>query len=334
MSIFNKLSFFLKDHAPEILVISGVGLGIGAVISAAVQTPKAIEAKKQFEENRGIVRTAHELGETVTGEKYTDEDYKKDLFGTYVQGTWQIIKPYLPTIGLTIGSVACTLGGFGVLKKRHATTLAILSSTVSQFDAYRSRVSKELGDEKEHDIYYGLEEVEITELPEGAKKPIVKKEKYLLDDNIETNPLFGPYTIRLDSANPGFRRNGGDPLYMDTWLSIMEATLNTKLRMRGFLFLSDVLEELEVTPDTYPNIDTDIAHQVGWIDGYKDSRVDFGCFRYDEGSGERKLELVRGKNGCCYLSFNCSPILGFTKDVRTSAQKKFEAIRENPYIEK
>ena len=333
MSILHKIGFFLKDHAPEILVISGVGMGIGAVITAAVQTPKAIEAKKQFEENRGIIRTAHELGETVTGEKYTEEDYKKDLLGEYIQGTWRIIKPYLPTIGLTVGSVACTLGGFGILKRRHAATLAILSSTVSQFDAYRARVAKELGDDKEKDVYYALEEAEITEIDEKGKK-ITKKEKYVLDDQIDCPALLGPYAIKLDITNPGFRRNGGDPLYMDTWLSILESTLNTKLHMRGFLFLADVLEELEVTPDTYPNINTDIAHQVGWIDGYKDGVVDFGCFRYDEGTNERKLELVRGRNGCCYLDFNCSPILGLTKDVKTSAQKKLEAIQSNPYIEK
>ena len=333
MSIFHKIGFALKDHAPEILVISGVACSLGAVVTAVISTPKAIEAKKQVDQDLKCIHEAHESGKTALNEEYTEEDYKKDLIGGYVQGAWKIVKPYLPTIGLTIASVACTLGGFGILKRRHAATLAILSSVSSQFDAYRARVAKELGDDKEKDVYYALEEAEITEIDEKGKK-ITKKEKYVLDDQIDCPALLGPYAIKLDITNPGFRRNGGDPLYMDTWLSILESTLNTKLHMRGFLFLADVLEELEVTPDTYPNINTDIAHQVGWIDGYKDGVVDFGCFRYDEGSGERKLELVRGRDGCCYLDFNCSPILGLTKDVKTSAQKKLEAIQLNPYIEK
>lgn len=337
MSIFSKIGFVLKDHAPEILVFTGVGLGVSAVVTAAVSTPKAIKAKQEFDEDIKVINDAHEAGKTVTGEEYTEEDYKKDLVGGYVQGAWKVIKPYLPTIGLTVASVACTLGGFGILKRRHAATLAILSSVSSQFDSYRRRVSKELGDDKERDIYYGLEDVTVeekVELPNGKTKTVKNTTKQMLDDEIDCPALLGPYAIKLDNANPGFRRNGGDPLYMDTWLSIMESTLNTKLHMRGFLFLSDVLEELEVTPETYPNINTDIAHQVGWIDGYKDSTIDFGCFRFDEGTGERKLELVRGKDGCCYLDFNCSPILGLTKDVKTSAQKKLESIRENPYIEK
>ena len=338
MKILNTIGFFLKDHAPEILVGSGIIFGVGAVVTAATSTPKAIAAKQQMDSDLMIIHAAHGEGKTATGEEYTEEDYKKDLIGGYVQGIGRCVRPYIPTILLTTASIVCTLGGFGILKKRHAATLAILSSTVSQFDAYRSRVKAELGADKEHDVYWGLkdmtkEELEILEendlIPENTGDAVVKK----LDSTIDCPALLGPYAIRLDRTNPSFQINRGDPLYVDSWLSIMESTLNTQLHMRGFLYLAEVLNELNVTKETYPNLDTDIIHQVGWIDGYKDGVIDFGCWRTDE-NGKKVLSIVTGVDGCVYLDFNCSPILGLTKDVKTSSQKKMAAWRENPIVEK
>ena len=338
MKLLNTIGFFLKDHAPEILVGSGIIFGAASVVTAVISTPKAIAAKQQMDSDLMIIHAAHGEGKTATGEEYTEEDYKKDLIGGYVQGIGRCVRPYIPTILLGVASVLCTLGGFGILKKRHAATLAILSSTVSQFDAYRSRVKAELGDDKERDVYLGLSDITEEEKKKYLEEGILP-DGYdndggsVIDPTVKCPALLGPYSIRLDNAIPSFKINRGDPLYVDSWLSIMESTLNTQLQMRGSLFLVDVLDELGVTKDTCPSLNTDIIHQVGWIDGYKDGYVDFGCWRKAP-NGEKSLEIVTGIDGCVYLNFNCSPILGLTKDVKTSAQKKISAWRENPIVEK
>lgn len=336
--IVSTLAFTVKSKAPEILIGAGIICGVGAVVSAIASTPKALKASESVKKELDIIHATHERGTVeIDGheEEYTENDFKKDLLSEYIQGGFRIAKNYIVTLLLLIAFIACILSGFGILKKRHATTLAILASTVSSFDAYREQTRDIVGDDKEREIYYGLEPVTTTETvkTEDGKTKKVKKTEMLLDDSIDCPALLGPYSIRLDSTNPGFRINGGDPLYMDSWLSIIESTLNAKLHMRGHLFLSEVLEELQITPETYPNLNTDIIHQVGWIDGYKDGYIDFGCFRYSE-DGSRQIELVRGKDGCCYLSFNCSPILGLTSGFKKSSAEKMEACRQYPEIEK
>ena len=335
MELFHKIGFFLKDHAPEILVGTGVIASAGAVVTAIAATPKAIEAKKQMSNELDIIHTANEEGKTATGEEYTEEDYKKDLIGGYAQGIGRCVRPYITTILLIIASIACTLGGFGILKKRHATTLAILSSTLSQFDAYRSRVKAKLGADKERDIYKGYSEAieETVKSEDGTESTVIVSAK--LDPTIDCDPLLGPYALRIDSANPSFRINKGDPFYLEHWLSIMESTINGQLQMKGSLYLADVLRELDIDKGTYPTLNTDIAHQVGWIKNYKDGYVDFGCWRNDPTTGERKLEVVTDISGrYLYLDFNCSPILGLTSSVKTSAQEKLDACRNYPILEK
>ena len=215
-----NVGLFMKDHAPEILVGTGIIAGVASSIFVAKGTPKAIKAKEQFSEHIQDCKDAKENGMIVLDgeeQEYTDEDYKKDLALTYTQGVWSVTKPYIPAIGLGILSVTCILGGVGILKSRNAALASIAASTATAFANYRERVIADQGVKKDREYYYG-EKTETTKEkvidPETGKKVTQEKSVSYIDSSIGDCPLLGPYSIRLDMNNPAYRACSGDPLYL------------------------------------------------------------------------------------------------------------------------
>ena len=100
----NKVAFKMKKHAPEILVIAGVGGTIVTTVMACKATTKIDEVLAENKEQ--IAKTKNYVEETGFSDKYTEKDYQKDLTVMYTQRGLKLFKLYAPAIA--VGTISIT----------------------------------------------------------------------------------------------------------------------------------------------------------------------------------------------------------------------------------
>lgn len=110
----NKVAFKMKKHAPEILVIAGVGGTIVTTVMACKATTKIDEVLAENKEQ--IAKTKNYVEETGFSDKYTEKDYQKDLTVMYTQRGLKLFKLYAPAIAVGTISITAILAGHNVLR--------------------------------------------------------------------------------------------------------------------------------------------------------------------------------------------------------------------------
>ena len=92
----------IKKYSPEILMV----VGITGVVGAAVLACKAtLKCEDLIDEHDGKMKIVQEAREKFDEEKYSDEDYKKDILVVKTQTAVNIVKLYGPSVALGIASV-------------------------------------------------------------------------------------------------------------------------------------------------------------------------------------------------------------------------------------
>ena len=186
--------FCTEKHAPEILVVSGVVLGIGACVGACKATLKAEEVLDDIKEDLDTVKEAREK---VDEETYSKDDYAKDLMIAYGRGGLRFLKLYWKPILMGTAAIACTLGGFGILKRRHISLVAAYGGLKQSYDALYSRIEKEFSPEAAKRFSSGIynEEIEIQEKDEEGNVKTRKEKADIVKDDMELGKyefIFGP----------------------------------------------------------------------------------------------------------------------------------------------
>lgn len=115
----------IVKHKADILFALGLVCEIGAVVTSAAGTTKAV---RLLEEERKCteIRTPAEVTKTV----------------------W---KCYIPTVALTVASAACLIFSHKDMKGAVAATAAACTMTETAFSEYRTKIRELFGAEKEHD---------------------------------------------------------------------------------------------------------------------------------------------------------------------------------------
>lgn len=296
---FAKVSLTLRKHAPEILVVSGtIGL-VAAGILACKETTKLDEVLAHGEERTNEladkINKVDNLKETgaVSEEEYTDEDEKKDVVGVWAKNALDVVKLYAPSVILAGASAAAILGGFGILKARHAAIAMAFGETSAAFAEFKKRTKNAVGEEK------------FKEILDGASKEM----KEVIDDNGNTviaevdtvDPVKDPYTFEwnADTTKETGAYTKGDPAGNLAFLLASQQAFNNKLRsLTGFVFLNEVLEELGLPK-------TKAGQEVGWViqpnDEHEgDNYIDFGIQNVDVVDKET-MKFTRN----FILHFNC-----------------------------
>ena len=119
-SNMNKALFVMKNKSPELLIGSGIVLGIAAAVSACKATLKVEEVVDEAKMKLDKIHEAHEHGATEHGLSYSEEDYQKDLVTQYTKTGVEFVKLYGPAVIMGCVSVGCILGGHRILTKRNA----------------------------------------------------------------------------------------------------------------------------------------------------------------------------------------------------------------------
>lgn len=242
-----RTTFAVKRYSPEIL--TGVGVA-GVVVSAVLASRATLKLNEIKEQNRERVLTTKAV--------YGDD--KQKLTATYAKNVGAVAKLYLPSVTLGVLSIASIVGAHGIMRKRNIALLATVKTLESAYSAYRERVSEQLGEDQERELYHGLREVEEVDPKTGKKVKIMR----VADPND-----VSVYSKIFDKSN---RNHSPNREANRAFVTHQQRYANDKLKAYGYLFLNDVYDSLGFER-------TKMGAIVGWVIGPDgDNFVDFGLY--------------------------------------------------------
>jgi hypothetical protein len=278
----------VKAKSPQIFVAIGIGTGIGCIVMACKATLEVDEIFEYVEEKKEKMETRL----SDENDEYSEEMASSDRVKLYVQSGIKLVKLYGPAAALGVTSIVCFLGSNHILTKRNTVLVGLVSSLEQSFAIYRKRVVDEHGETTDfmyaNGIYADTEEV--TYIDENGKK---KKKK---ETTIRVEPdEFGMYTRIYDDGNKNWSKS---PERNMMFLRSIEKFANDRLNAYGYLFLSDVLDDLGMP-------ETESSRVCGWTkDGGGDGYVDFGIFENLQTS-QAARDFINGYEPTILLNFNC-----------------------------
>lgn len=294
---FNKAVFLTKKHSPEILMITGV---VGIITSGVMACKATLKVNDILEEAKSDIEKVHTVlnDESVTEEKYSEMDSKKNLAAIYVQTGLKLAKVYGPSLIIGTLSITSMFASNNILRKRNVALAAAYAVVDKSFKEYRGRVIDRFGEEVDRQIKYNLKTMKVDEVitDENGKEKKVKKK-------IEVGgpDMYSPYAIIFDETNPYWEK---DAELNKFFLQSRQAQANDKLRANGYLFLNDVYEMLG-------HEKTKAGQVVGWVydpdSGEGDNYVDFGLYdiytkpKYE---AEAKAAFINGYERSVIIDFN------------------------------
>lgn len=205
-----KAGLKVAKKKPEIMLGVGViciGAGVVLTMKQCTKASEILKKKDEQLEKIAIVKNDQELVKD-----YSDEDEKRDLAKVYVDTGVELLKVYLPSLGLILGGVGLILGSHHQMNVRYEALLA----------AYQAA-------EKSRKI---------------LKKELVMDEKDI-DDETKTPTKLDKeefaYGRVFDSTNQNWHT---DPDYNYLFIENQERYFNDLLKSRGHVFLNEVYEAL------------------------------------------------------------------------------------------
>lgn len=256
-----RVGLILQKYAPEIML----GAGLTGVIVATVMACKAsTKASEALNESKEEIETVKKAKDTLSADRYSEQDYQKDLVISYVHAGTRLVKLYGPSLSLGVAGIVCILGSHGIMKRRQVAIVAAYNLVSESFNLYRKRVSEEFGEAKEYSLRHGTREesVEYVDTETGKKK---KTKTQVITD--KTHP--SDYARFFDEMSTYWQR---DATANKFFLSMKQNWLNDLLKARGHVFLNEVYDELGLPR-------SQAGQFVGWvIDGKGDGFIDFGIY--------------------------------------------------------
>lgn len=270
----------LDKHSPRIMFVAGIAGTIASTVMACRATlklsDKLDEFKHDIEQVEGLKTTISENG------SYKQKDYNKDLAYVYAKGSYSIAKLYAPSVIVGGLSIAALTGSHLTLSKRNSALTAAYSALKLSYDSYRDRVKKEVGEEKERDIYHAIETREVTF--DGKTKKIKSA-----DPN-----KWSPYARFFDESSPNWQKS---PELNRLFVQCQQNYANHLLHARGHVFLNEVYDMLGIERSQAGQV-------VGWVVGDEgDNYIDFGVFEAHNSA------FVNGWERSILLDFNVDGVI-------------------------
>ena len=277
---FNNVSFKMKKHSPEILMVAGVAGVVVSAVMACKATLKVDAIKDETKEKMDKIHKAEGDGVTESGEDYFVEDAKKDTAIVYAQTGFKLVKTYAPAVAIGTLSIASILASNNILRKRNVALAAAYATVDKSFKEYRNRVIEKFGQEVDRELKYNIkaEKVPTIEVDEETgKEKKVKKNAFVVNPSDVSGyaRFFEKYTVDEDGnsiLNPHWEPNNE---YNIMFIKAQENYANDLLRAKKRLFLNDVYEMLGLPR-------TKAGQVVGWVydedNPVGDNYVDFGMY--------------------------------------------------------
>jgi Family of unknown function (DUF6353) len=273
-----------QKHSPTILFAAGITGFVATTVLASRATLKLNDVLDTAEKDEVRTKELYDSGHP----EYPIEEYQRDQMLIKARTAIDIVKLYTPAVAVGGASIFALTSSHHILNKRNAGLTAAYAALDKGFSEYRKRVQEELGNDKERELRYGSEPVEITH-GDGKTKQVVKR----------VNPITGCsiYARFFDQLCNNWQKT---PEYNLIFLKHQQNYANDRLRSRGHLFLNEVYDELGIERSREGAV-------VGWVlNGEGDDFVDFGIF---DDTRQGAIDFVNGREGAILLDFNVQGLI-------------------------
>ncbi len=259
----HKGIYILKDHAPEILAVTGSVASVGAIAFAIKETPKATQILEEHKQNIENVHTVIKSADESEEIDYSSDDEKKDLFIIYSKTGLKLVKNYWAMLLLEGISIGCTLGGAYTSRQKYASLLTTALTMEQIHNTYRKNVVERFGEETDKELRHGIK----TKAEEYVIKDKDGKETKVKE---VTRDKKSKYDTHMDITRFFDEVNAAGTYSRDAWANRafilgIEQWANNRLVTRGYVYLNEVYEKLGVP-------ESEAGHHLGWV--YKDHSKD------------------------------------------------------------
>jgi hypothetical protein len=268
----------VSHNSPHILFGAGVIGVVGATVLACRATLKLEKAVEGLQYDVNAIKSTE-----YTNDERGENADRKDLAYAYLKGTLEITKLYAPAVAVGGLSLVALTGSHVQLSRRNTALTVAYTGLHQAYNEYRSRVRGYIGDEKERDLYHGVELQKV----EGADG---KKHEVKVGD---PNKL-SVYAKIFDESNVNWSK---DPELNRLFITCQQNYLNHRLAATGHVFLNEVYDALGFDR-------TQAGQIVGWVlnhDG--DNYIDFGMFNCDSS------RFINGWERSIVLDFNVDGVV-------------------------
>jgi len=265
-------------------------LGVAGVVTAGVYACRSTlkleetldEVKHDFDSVKEMKETVNQPGVSIEKKgNYTEQDYYKDLIYVYGRAAIKVTKLYGPSVLIGTVSIGLLTTSHVQLARRNAALTVTLTAVSKAYDDYRMRVQKEIGRERELDLYHGTETMRV----EGTK------------DLVKVTNQGGSLSIYsrvFDSDCPNFKNDVETNRF---FVQCQQNYANHLLTVRGHVFLNDVYDSLGLERSTPGAV-------VGWVrDGNGDGYIDFGIHN------ALNMRYLDNYQHCLILDFNVDGVV-------------------------
>lgn len=297
VQIASKAKVGLVKRAPQIAVVAGVGMFIGATVCAYKE---AVVAKETIDEAKDLIQQCED---SFTEEKvyidkkdgetkpYTYEIYQHDMRTIFLQTVAKLLKICGPSILLTVGGMTCIFWAFRTLNKALVGANLALQTLNAKYDRLYQFAVNEHGEAKIRDIVDGVTVVSTEKVKNPETGKMETKNVYQVPDNIPSNWIIW---------GPGDSSWENEPSYNEAYLRRVQDYMTDSLYVRDIVWLSEVVEMF----GKHDYLDQEEEFRVtGWI-GPKNKFYD-----HDTMDGKVVIDKRVLDDGRWLLTFNTDGVL-------------------------
>lgn len=229
---FEHAKLHIEDSSPTILTAVGCVAVVGSAVLAVRQGLKhhneVIDNHHEMIDAVNLCHDNPDVYEKRMGEKYTEEDYKKDLAISYAQTAGLFIKTYGPSLAMMAVGIGCICKGHSIMLGRTAALSSALNALQAAWNK-RNEVAKV----EQKAVAKG----DTIDVPETATNNSVKNVVLKKD-------LFNsPYSRTFDSSSRNWEPSRD---YQLLFLKTQQNMANDLLRTRGHVFLNEIYDMLDL----------------------------------------------------------------------------------------
>lgn len=230
---FENAKLHVEESSPTILTAIGCVAVVGSAVLAVRQGLKhhneVIDNHREMINAVNLCHDNPDVYEKRMGEKYTEEDYRKDLAISYAQTAGLFIKTYGPSLAMMAVGIGCICKGHSIMLGRTAA----LSSALNALQAAWNKRNEAEKVERRAVAQHNTVEAPETNAVNNSIKNIVSKK----------NVFNSPYSRTFDSSSRNWEPSRD---YQLLFLKTQQNMANDLLRTRGHVFLNEVYDMLDL----------------------------------------------------------------------------------------
>lgn len=256
----------VQKQSPHIMFAAGIVGVVGGTVLACRATLKLGDTLDNIKVDL-IKVNSKEIGSN------------RELAVVYAKGTYDISKLYAPAVLVGAASIGLLTASHITLTHRNTALTAAYAAVAKAYDDYRERVKKEVGEEREHELYHAITH-ETLKNDDG---------KTVADPN-----QWSPYARFFDEYSTQWKKN---PELNRLFVECQQRYANHILTSRGHIFLNEVYDMLGLKRSKAGQV-------VGWVLGNGgDNYIDFGMFEVSNS------KFINGYERSILLDFNVDGVV-------------------------